>query len=220
MRRASAIADEALRRAAAECVRGGSQRAAAKAAMAAFVDLGADPDRPGPISRARGWDFLHAHLEDGTLGEGDVVHLEIVPRVGGYSARVMRCATVGTPPADLARAAERLATLQDRQIAALTPGAVAEDVDTILREGLMSAGLRTSVDNITGYTLGYYSHATPRTSDFTRIFCPGQRWRVEPNMVFHMYVSAGGASFSETVLVTDAGPERLTKLPRNLIVNA
>jgi Xaa-Pro aminopeptidase len=219
LRRASAVADEALRRAAAECVRGGSQRAAAKAAMTAFVDLGADPDRPGPISRARGWDFLHAHLEDGTLSDGDVVHLEIVPRVGGYSARVMRCATIGTPPADLMRAAERLAALQKRQIAALKPGAVAEDVDAILRDGLVTSGLRTSVDNITGYTLGYYSHATPRTSDFTRIFCPGQRWRVEPNMVFHMYVSAGGASFSETVLITESGPEQLTKLPRSLIVN-
>lgn len=219
MRRASSVADQALALAAAECVRGGSQRAAAKAAMAAFVDLGADPDRPGPISRARGWDFLHAHLEDGTLSDGDVVHLEIVPRVSGYSARLMRCATVGSPPADLVRAAERLAELQDRQIAALKPGAVADEVDAILRDGLLSTGLRTSVDNITGYTLGFYSHATPRTSDFTRMFCPGQRWRVEPNMVFHMYASAGGASFSETVLITETGPERLTKLPRGLIIN-
>jgi len=39
-------------------------------------------------------------------------------------------------------------------------------------------------------------------------------------MVFHMYASAQGASFSESVLVTDAGPERLTQLPRALIVNS
>lgn len=219
LRKAARIADEALRSAAAACVRGGSERAAAKAAMAAFVDLGADPGGPGPISRARGWDFLHGHLGDEALAEGEVVHLEIVPRVGGYSARVMRCVTVGAPPAELARAAERLAALQDAQIAAIKPGAVAEEVDAILREGILSAGLRQSVDNITGYTLGYYSHATPRTSDFTRIFCPGARWRIEPGMVFHMYVSAAGASFSETVLVTEAGAERLTRLPRTLIVN-
>jgi len=35
-------------------------------------------------------------------------------------------------------------------------------------------------------------------------------------MVFHMYTSARGVSFSETVLVTDAGAERLTKLERRL----
>lgn len=38
-------------------------------------------------------------------------------------------------------------------------------------------------------------------------------------MVFHMYVSAAGASFSETVLATAGGVERLTRLPRVLAVN-
>jgi Xaa-Pro dipeptidase len=36
-------------------------------------------------------------------------------------------------------------------------------------------------------------------------------------MVFHMYVSAAGASFSETVLVTPDGPEILTRTPRRLL---
>jgi Xaa-Pro aminopeptidase len=219
MRKAASIADEALQRAAAECVRGGSQRAAAKAAISVFIDGGADPDRPGPITRARGWDFLHSHLDDEPLADGDVVHLEIVPRVGGYSARVMRCVAVGSPPLELTRAAERLVAIQDEQIAAIKPGIVAEEVDAIARDALTSSGLRESVDNITGYTLGYYSHATPHTSDFTRIFCPGARWRIEENMVFHMYASAKGVSFSETVLVTPGGAERLTRLPRTLIVN-
>lgn len=35
-------------------------------------------------------------------------------------------------------------------------------------------------------------------------------------MVFHMYVSASGVAFSETVLVTDDGAERLTLAPREL----
>ena len=137
----------------------------------------------------------------------------------GYGARVMRCVSVGPPPAVLTRAAETLAALQDRQIAAIRPGAVAGDVDAILRDGILAAGLRDSFDNITGYTLGFYSHATPHTSDFTRIFHPGATWKIEAGMVFHMYVSAAGASFSETVLVTGTGAERLTRTPRELIVN-
>ena len=219
MRKAAAIADNALLRAAAECVRGGSQRAASKAAMSAFLDAGAEPDRAGIVSRAQSWDFLHANPDDAPLVEGDVVHLEIVPRVGNYSARVMRCATVGKPSALLMQIAGQLADIQDAQIAAMKPGALAEDVDAVLRSGLLSSGLRKSVEHITGYTLGYYSHATPHTSDFTRMFCPGANWRLEPNMTFHMYASAGGVSFSETVLVTSAGAERLTQLPRTLIVN-
>lgn len=219
LRRAAAIADAAMQRAAGACVRGASQRDAVQAASAAFIELGADPGAPGPISAGRGWDFLHGHMTDAPLAEGDVVHIELTPRVEGYSARLMRCAVVGAPAPSLTAAAEALRTLQDAQIAALVPGAVAHDVDAILRDGLLAQGLRESFDNISGYTLGYYSHAGPRTSDFTRIFHPGARWRIEPDMVFHMYASAAGASFSETVLVTESGPERLTRLPRTLIVN-
>ena len=90
---------------------------------------------------------------------------------------------------------------------------MAEEVDAILRQGLLESGLRATFDNISGYTLGFYSSAGPRTSDFTRIFHPGAKWRLEPQMVFHMYASAQGASLSETVLVTEPGPERLTRCP-------
>lgn len=219
LRRAAGVADAAMVRAAAQCVRGASQRDAARVAAAAFVELGADPSHPGPISAGRGWDFLHGHLGDAPLTDGDVVHIELTPRIAGYSARLMRCAVVGAPTAALERAAATLRDLQDRQIAAMVPGAIAGDVDAILRHGVLDSGLRTSFDNISGYTLGLYAQAGPRTSDFTRIFHPGAAWRIEPRMVFHMYASAQGASFSETVLVTDSGPQRLTTLSRSLIIN-
>jgi len=220
LRGAAAIGDEAMRRTAAACRAGASQRDAARVAVAAYVELGADPGPPGPISAGRGWDFLHAHLEDAPLSSGDVVHIELTPRIHGYSARLMRCAVVGRPPAELVRACERLRGLQDRQIAAMQVGTSAGDVDAILRDGLLNDGLRESFDNISGYTLGYYAAAGPRTSDFTRMFHPGAAWRIEAGMVFHMYASAAGTSLSETVLATAAGPERFSKLPRELFVNA
>lgn len=219
LRRSAGVADKAMVRAAAACVRGGSQRDAAKAAAAAYIELGADPSHVGPISAGRGWDFLHGHLGDGVLNDGDTVHIELTPRIAGYSARLMRCAVVGTPTQQLVDAAGRLRQLQDKQIAAIKPGAIAHDVDAILRDGVIESGLRTSFDNISGYTLGLYAQAGPRTSDFTRIFHPGATWKIEPHMVFHMYASAQGASFSETVLVTERGSERLTSLPRELYVN-
>lgn len=217
LRKAASVADEALSRAAAVCRPGASQRAVAQAATAAFIELGADPGAPGPITAGRGWDFLHGHMSEASLAPDGVVHIELTPRVAGYSARLMRCVTIGSPSADLADAARTLAALQDRQIGAMRPGAIARDVDTILREGVLAAGLRNDFDNITGYTLGHYSHATTHTSDFTRIFHPKADWILEPGMVFHMYVSAAGVSFSETVLVTDAAAERLTRTPRTLL---
>lgn len=219
LRKAAAIGDEALRRAAAACVPGASQRDAARIAQTTYVELGGDPYRPGPITAGRGWDFLHGHLGDEPLATGDVVHIELTPRVYGYSSRMMRCVVLGEPEPERQRAAELLTELQDRQIAAMRPGAVAGKVDAILRDGVLAAGLRGSYDNITAYTLGLYGDAGPRTSDFTRIFHPGATWRLEAGMVMHVYASAGGAALSETVLVTDTGPELLTALPRGLLVN-
>ena len=209
-----------MARAAAACVRGASQRDAARVAVSTYVELGADPGPPGPISAGRGWDFLHGHLGEGPLTDGDIVHIELTPRIAGYSARLMRCAVVGTPPQALLDAAAQLRALQDQQIAAMLPGAVAGDVDAILRDGILACGLRETYDNISCYTLGHYAPAGPRTSDFTRIFHPGAAWTIEPDMVFHMYASAAGASFSETVHVTHDGPRRLTQLPRALIINS
>jgi len=219
LRRCAGVADTALRRAATACVSGASQREAAREAVNAFVELGADPGPPGPITAGRGWDFLHGHLEDSVLRDDDIVHIELTPRICGYSARTMRCVAVGAAGPALVAVARRLAEIQDRQIAALRPGAVARDVDAILREGVLNAELRESYDNITGYTLGYYAYPGPHTSDFTRIFHPMADWAIEPNMVFHMYASAGGASLSETVLITGSGSELLTALPRAVLNN-
>jgi len=212
------IADAALAAAAAACVPGATQRDAASAASATFLAMGADPGPVGPISFARGWDFLHSHLTTDALVTGDVVHIEVTPRISGYSARVMRCVSVGQPAPELAAAADTLAALQQRQIAAMRPGAIACDIDAIMRDGVLQAGLRDSYDNITGYTLGFYAAAGPRTSDFTRCFTPTARFTLEPGMVFHMYVSAAGASVSETVVITDTGAECLTRTQPSLFV--
>ena len=217
LRRAAAVADQTMQRVAAACKRGTSQREAARVAVASYVELGADPGPPGPISAGRGWDFLHAHLEDAPLGDGDVVHIELIPSVGGYSARLMRCVCIGPIDKERRQAAQILAELQEKQIGSMRPGVQARDVDAILRDGVLSGGLRDTFDNISGYTLGLYAPAGPRTSDFTRMFHPGADWRLEAGMVFHMYASAAGVSFSETVLVAEDGPQRLTKLPRTLI---
>lgn len=217
MRQAAGIADETMRRAIAAAKPGSSSRSVAAVASGAFVELGADFGRTGPITTGRGWNFMHGKLSDAPLEAGDILHLELVPKVGGYCARLMRPAVMGEPSAELEDAAGKLLELQDRQIAAMTPGVEARAVDAILREGAIKARLREHYYNNTGYTLGYYFEQAPRTSDFTRLFTPEADWRLEAGMTFHMYTSAtAGIAFSETVAVTNDGPERLTTLDRKL----
>jgi Xaa-Pro dipeptidase len=110
----------------------------------------------------------------------------------------------------------KMIELQDKQIAAMKPGAKAKDVDRILRQGALDAKLREQYTNITGYTLGYYSDFLIRGSDFTWVFLPNSEWILEEGMVFHMYASAGGIAISETVLVGPNGGELLTATGRKL----
>jgi Xaa-Pro aminopeptidase len=92
------------------------------------------------------------------------------------------------------------------------PRATLGDFATVLRD----QRLRKSPREIE-YLRHYYGAThPPRTSDFTRAFVPTAEWVLEPSMVFHMYTGAQGMSFSETVLVTGSGAERLTRLERCL----
>jgi Xaa-Pro dipeptidase len=216
LRRAGAVADGAMADTITSVAAGTSPRDAAAVAAGAFLRRGADTGRTGPITAARGWNFLHAALGDAPLGPGDLLHLELVPKVHGYCAKLMRPVIIGPADAVHREAARILIELQDAQIASMKSGARAGDVDSIMRDGLLDAGLRDEYPNNTGYTLGYIFEQGPRSSDFTRVFTAGAQWRLENDMVFHMYTSAKGLAFSETVRVTPDGGERLTLLERTL----
>lgn len=197
---------------------GFTEREAAHLAVEAIVRHGGDPGYPGVITAAKGgWDFLHGHLHDTALEDGDILHVELLVSYEGYSSRMMRNVVIGDIPSDLALLSKKMVELQDKQIAAMKPGAIAKDVDRIVRNGALEAGLREEYENITGYTLGYYSNARlMRASDFTWVFLPTSEWELEEGMVFHMYTSASGIAISETVLVGPNGGERLTKTERRL----
>ena len=214
LRKAAGISDAAILNAVAAAGEGKSEKVAVLAAFKTYLDMGADPERVGRVASGQRSGTLHADLGDHILQRGDILHMEFTARFKGYSARIMRPAVVGQPSAEQSETAERLVEMQDRQFEAMRPGAVGKAVDHVLRGQMLDSGLVGSYDSITGYTLGYVGQI--RTSDFTRIFLPTSEWVLEEGMVFHMYVWARGIAFSETVLVTPDGHERLTKLERKL----
>lgn len=216
LRRASQIADETIGDIVETSGEGTSARDVAATAHTSFIARGADTGRPGLFNLAEGDNFLHGVMTGKPLCKGDVLHMELLPMVCGYSARLMRPAVVGRDDARSA-VAQQLVDIQDHQFAQMKPGAYARDIDATVRSPILEAGLRQKYLNITGYTLGHYPTSTPRTSDFTRIFLPNSDWVLEEGMVFHMYVSAAGVAFSETVLVTKTGVDLLTKSPRKLL---
>lgn len=218
IREAASIADKTMAELARVLRAGSTTREAAAIAAGSFLRGGADTGETGPMVIGRGHhEFLHGLFRADALGAGDVLHVELIPTVSRYGARMMRPILIGPPSGKQQEIAAKLITLQDAQIAAMKPGAVAADVDAIVRAGILEGGLRDVYENVTGYTLGLYSR-TPRSSDFSRALLPDQLWELEENMVFHVYTTAAGLGFSETVVVTPEGGRRLTQTPRRILV--
>jgi Xaa-Pro aminopeptidase len=216
LRKAASIADAAILSAVKAARVGGRQRDVIKAAANTYLDLGADDGFVGPLTSGADWDSLHGHEHAHLLERGAIVHIELIPRVREYSARIMRSCVVGEPTEAQHAIARELVAVQDEQLAAMRPGASARDIDAIVRDPLIRKGLRPHYDNITGYTLGFYPASTQRISDFTHIFTPAADWELQEGMTLHMYTSAAGLAFSETVAVTATGIERLTRSERKL----
>lgn len=222
--RASAIADGAMACIAEQIKPGMRPRDASALASHHYLTHGSDDYWVGPISISRrasggGHDmgFLHTMLRDDMLQTGDVLHVELVPRVGGYSARIMRSISIGIPDQDSVAVMDRLCALQDAQFDAMRPDAVARDIDAMIRQPLLKEGLRETYPNITGYQLGIYAK-TPRSSDTSLAFHPAADWLLKENQVFHMYTTAQGLAVSETVVVTEKGARRLTRAPRGILI--
>ncbi|MEG3130379.1 Xaa-Pro peptidase family protein [Pantoea cypripedii] len=214
LRHAAAIADFTMRQIGSTVTAGWRVRDVAALAASHFLEQGADTGETGPIVIASGDSgFLHASSHEQRLQRGDILHVELIPKVNHYSARVMRPFVVGEISQAQHELAQQLLAIQDRQIAAMKPGMLASEVDALARDVLLNSGLRTAFTNVTGYALGLYTR-TPRPSDFSGAFHPGAHWQLDADMVFHMYLSAQGMAFSETVRVTAAGGERLTRVTR------
>lgn len=216
----AAANDQAILNVVAEMGVGKTSRQAAEIIHRTLIRHGMDSNRCGIVTTGGGNSFLHANMQERPLEQGDILHLEVVSFKNGYSSKLMRPVIIGAASEAQQAIAQQLVAIQDRQLAAMKPGAVAKEVDALARDAVLKAGLRQDYASITGYTLGYYSRTTPRTSDFSHVFLPNAEWTLQAGMVFHMYLYAAGIAFSETVLVTEHGSERLTQIPRQLFVTA
>jgi Xaa-Pro aminopeptidase len=178
------------------------------------IRAGADNTRNAVIGRLGCGESPLLHANGNTWAAGELVFLEATPQYRGYSARAIRSVLVGAPSSAEFDVAKRIVEIQDQQIEAIRPGALASEIDAICRRQLVDEGLRAPFSQATAYTLGY--QAVPRGSDHTRIIAMNQDWRFEKGMVFHVAVSTRAFAIGETVTVTASGAQRLTNLDRRL----
>lgn len=218
MRRAAEITDIGLAAGISALAVGKTENEVAAAIHEAQFRAGCEyTSLPHYLSSGRRMRLGHGTPTEKVIEKGDVLKFEITACVRRYSAAMMRTAVMGSPSDDLVRTTDLLLQSQERAFSLMRPGAVAGDIDAAVRRPVLDAGLRQTYNARVGYSLGI--GFPPVSGEWaTRDFMAGDTWILEANMVFHMIVNANGVSFSETILVTETGSERLGSLERRLMV--
>jgi Xaa-Pro dipeptidase len=214
--RAAARAAEAGMSAARAHARAGQrERDIAAEVVAAMIRAGSDFPGPGPFSSGERALHLHGGYTDRILATGDTLQVECTPAVRHYHARFMRTLKIDHATDAERKLAAAMIAAQDTALAEVKPGVVAAIPDRIYREQILASGQVDRYTNKTFYSIGLMF---PPTGGESLEVTPHSTWCFEPGMVFHTYLLVTGFGFSETIVVTTRGCERLTGYERALIV--
>ncbi len=135
--------------------------------------------------------------------------------LAGYCSDMTRTLHVGPVSEKHRRMYEAVLQAQLASIAAVRPGAEAEEVDLAGRQVLKKAGFDAYFTHSTGHGVGIEIHEQPRVAR-------GQKQKLEPGMVITVepgiYIPGdGGVRIEDMVLVTATGHEVLTPTTKDLI---
>ncbi|MBU5626825.1 Xaa-Pro peptidase family protein [Oscillibacter sp. MSJ-2] len=214
IRRAAAAVCAGMRGAIAAVQDGITERELATATYASLIKGGSESPVDGVIISGERTVELHGRFTDRVVQPGDPVYFELTGSVSWYVARTMRTVINGKPTDAQRRLADTIYSIQDAGIEKMQVGANAGEVDRIFREGMIRSGAKESYTNRTAYSIGLTYR--PSAGEFIRELVPGSDWTFQPGMVFHVLTMAQGLGFSETILITENGPERLTDIERKL----
>jgi len=159
----------------------------------------------------------HARPGDRVLSEGDLVVLDFGGVRGGYCVDLTRTVALGSPSPEAVRIYRAVAAAQDAALGSVRPGITADRVDAAARETLAAAGLGEAFGHSTGHGLGLEVHEDPRVGRLRpegpppTVLEAGMVCTIEPGA----YVPGfGGVRLEDDVVVTAAGAELLTDVPR------
>ena len=146
---------------------------------------------------------------------GDTCILSLGCAVGGRFAESERTFVLGEPTKEQETYYEVIRKSQDVGVAALLAGTPCEDANRICLDVIKEAGMGQYIRHREGHGIGIWLHEAPWISDGDKTpLTPGMVVSSEPGL----YVPGhAGYRISDTVLITEAGPERLTTFPRDLV---
>ncbi|MBN2022387.1 MAG: aminopeptidase P family protein [Pirellulales bacterium] len=156
----------------------------------------------------------HATTTLAPIGKNDFVLVDWGAHGGLYRSDLTRVLVTGKISPKLKKIYKVVLDAQLAAIEAIRPGVVCEDVDAVARRLITKAGFGRQFGHGLGHGIGLDIHEGPRLAVGSRVILrPGMVVTVEPGIYLPGW---GGVRIEDDVLVTRAGYEVLTSVPKRL----
>ena len=152
------------------------------------------------------------------------MYFEISASKHRYTAALMRTIFVGNPKEEWLRVADACIGAVEAAMETIKPGATPHEADTAARAVTTKAGFAEYHRNRLGYSIGV--SYPPDWGEGEIISLRQEEHReLRPGMTFHMpplclKYREFGIGFSESIVVTETGCERLSALPCEVVVKS
>jgi Xaa-Pro aminopeptidase len=158
--------------------------------------------------------FPHGLPTSRRIAPGENLILSVACFVGGYFAESERTFILGNPTPEQRHRYETDRLAQEIGFQGLKAGARCGNVNKKCLDTIRAAGLGEFILHRQGHGIGIQNHEPPWIEDGDdTILAPGMLVSCEPGIYC---VGQGGYRISDSVLVTDNAPERITQFPRDL----
>jgi Xaa-Pro aminopeptidase len=217
IRAASELADQALTEVLEAGLSGRTEREVAIELELRMRRLGAQaPSFPSIVASGEHGALPHAEPRNVEIAAGVLVTIDWGAYLDGYCSDCTRTYATGTLSTDAVEAYELVLSAQEAGLQAVRSGVSGREVDEIARKIIDNAGHSEHFGHGLGHGVGMEIHEAPRLSRTApdEPLRAGNVVTVEPGV----YVPGSlGVRIEDLVLVGEAGCERLTSLPKQLI---
>ena len=160
----------------------------------------------------------HLTWDDRPMRAGEGTFFEIAGCHKRYHCPLSRTVFLGKPTQRFLDAEKAVLEGMEAGLERARPGNTCEDVAKAFFAVLARHGIRK--DNRTGYPIGL--SYPPDWGERTMSLRPGDRTELRPGMTFHfmtgLWLEDWGLEITESIAITEAGPECLASVPRQLFV--